>query len=58
MLMTMEMWSLGASMDPFRLALLLVVSVPLLIGLGRIAGFREASCSSDDLADAFVARVA
>ncbi|ABC22791.1 TIGR02587 family membrane protein [Rhodospirillum rubrum] len=57
MLMTMEMWSLGASMDPFRLALLLGVSVPLLIGLGRIAGFRETSCWSDDIADAFVAMV-
>lgn len=33
LLMTMEMWALGHSVEPLRLALLLVLLVPLLIGL-------------------------
>ncbi len=41
MLMTMEMWSLGFYMDPLRLALMLLLSVPLLTGLAFHSGFLE-----------------
>ena len=54
-LMTMEMWSLGASMDRPRLALLLVGIVPLLVGLSHYIGFEETETWVDDLRDAFVA---
>jgi uncharacterized membrane protein len=35
LLMTMEMWWLGFAMDRLRLALLLAVQLPLLVGLAR-----------------------
>lgn len=54
-LMTMEMWSLGASMDRPRLALLLVAVVPLLVGLSHYIGFEETETWVDDVRDAFVA---
>lgn len=46
MLMTMEMWEmwwLGFYMDPLRLLLLLVLSVPLLAVLSRYVGFEATS---------------
>ena len=55
MLMTMEMWWLGFTMDPLRLALLLVVSLPLLIRLSRFGGMRTTHRLTDDIADALVA---
>jgi putative integral membrane protein (TIGR02587 family) len=39
--MTAEMWSLGFSMDPLRLALFLVLMFPLLGTLAYYAGFEE-----------------
>lgn len=54
-LMTMEMWSLGASMDRVRLALLLVAIVPLLVGLSHYIGFEETETWVDDVRDALVA---
>ena len=54
-LMTMEMWSLGASMDRERLALLLVAVVPLLVGLSHYIGFEETETWVDDVRDALVA---
>lgn len=54
-LMTMEMWSLGFSMHPVRLALLLLIVVPLLIGLSHFVGFEETFDWQDDVVDAFVA---
>ena len=57
MLMTMEMWELGATMEPLRLALLLLLSIPLLIGLSHVSGFEETFGVVDDTADAFVACV-
>ncbi|MFO1049345.1 MAG: TIGR02587 family membrane protein [Geminicoccaceae bacterium] len=39
--MTMEMWRLGFTIPPLRLALFLALSVPLLAGLSYIAGFRR-----------------
>lgn len=54
-LMTMEMWSLGAGMPRVRLALLLVVSVPLLVGLSVVSGFERTLRLKHDALDAFVA---
>lgn len=54
-LMTMEMWHLGFYMARWRLALLLVVSMPMLVGLSRISGFEETRTLVDDTVDAFVA---
>ncbi|HUU67622.1 MAG TPA: DUF2391 family protein, partial [Methyloceanibacter sp.] len=39
MLMTMELWSIGFYIHPLKLALLLVLTVPLLIGLSWLRGF-------------------
>lgn len=55
MLMTMEMWSLGATIHPLRLALLVVVAVPMLVGLSHVAGFEPTFELREDVADAFVA---
>ena len=55
MLMTLEMWSLGHSADPIRLAILLLLTPLLLIGLAHYVGFRESSRLPDHVADAFVA---
>ena len=55
MLMTMEMWYLGFYMSPLRLALLLILTVPLLIGLSHFIGFEETFGWKDDVVDAFVA---
>jgi putative integral membrane protein (TIGR02587 family) len=54
-LMTMEMWWLGFSISPFRLALLLLLTIPLLIGLSHYMGFEETFGLKDDAVDAFVA---
>lgn len=51
----MEMWSLGFSIDKFRLALLLLLSIPLLIGLSHYMGFEDTFGFKDDALDAFVA---
>ena len=40
MLMTMEMWWLGFYMEPFRLALLMLLNIPLLIGLSYYGGLK------------------
>jgi putative integral membrane protein (TIGR02587 family) len=55
MLMTMEMWWLGFTMDPLRLALLLVVTLPLLVGLSHVSGFERTFDLRQDAADACVA---
>ena len=55
MLMTMEMWSLGFTMAPERLALLLAITFQLLVGLSRLGGFRVTTRLIDDAADALVA---
>jgi len=54
MLMTMEMWWLGFSIDPLRLALLLVLVVPLLVRLSRYGGIRRTASVKDEIADVFV----
>lgn len=55
MLMTMEMWELGLSMPPLRLALLLLLTVPLLVGLSHFIGFEDTFGLKDDVVDAFAA---
>ncbi|MFD0986440.1 TIGR02587 family membrane protein [Methyloligella solikamskensis] len=55
MLMTMEMWWLGFTIEPFRLALLLFLMVPMLTGLSRLGGFRNNAHVIDDVADSLVA---
>lgn len=55
MLMTMEMWSLGISIGQFRLALFMILAIPLLVGLSYFIGFEDTSSLKDDIIDAFVA---
>lgn len=55
MLMTREMWHLGFTMERGRLILLVVVSVPLLVGLSHVSGFEETFDVKEDILDAFVA---
>lgn len=55
MLMTMEMWWLGFYMDPWRLILLIILTVPLLVGLSRFGGFKPTEPWIGDIVDAFVA---
>ncbi|HMO42629.1 MAG TPA: DUF2391 family protein, partial [Phenylobacterium sp.] len=49
MLMTMEMWELGFYMSPARLALMLVLTLPILVGLSRFGGFRPTASLADDV---------
>ncbi|MBX9459896.1 MAG: TIGR02587 family membrane protein [Brevundimonas sp.] len=41
LLMTMEMWWFGFILEPFRLAVFLLVALPLLLGLAFYAGFSK-----------------
>ncbi|HSK42205.1 MAG TPA: TIGR02587 family membrane protein [Arenibaculum sp.] len=52
LLMTMEMWWLGFYMDPIRLSLFLVLSIPVLMGLSYYSGFRRTFSWWEDLTDA------
>ncbi len=54
-IMTMEMWSLGFSIDRYRLVLFMFLAVPLLTGLSYYIGFEDTSSILDDIVDAFVA---
>lgn len=55
LLMTMEMWWLGSTITPFRLATFLVLSLPLLFGLSYYAGFRKTHGFLDDALDMLAA---
>ena len=55
LLMTQEMWTLSFTMKPERLALLLVLTLPLLTGLAYYGGFRHNLGFVDSLVDALVA---
>ena len=55
LLMTMEMWWLGFLILPERLALFLLVGIPLLWALAWIAGFRDDVSWRDALVDAGIA---
>ncbi len=52
--MTMEMWQLGFAADPLRIALLLVLMIPVLVGLSHYCGFEPTFDWKDDVVDAFV----
>lgn len=54
-MMTMETWQLGFHMDRLRLALLLVLTVPVLVGLAYYLGFEDSTDLLDAAVDAFVA---
>lgn len=53
--MTMEMWEVGSTGDPLRIATLLALTFPLLVGLSYYAGFEHAFGLVDHLLDAFAA---
>src|SRR5688572_22147811 len=53
--MTMEMWQLGFSADRVRIAVLILVMIPVLTGLSHYCGFEPTFDWKDDLVDAFVA---
>jgi putative integral membrane protein (TIGR02587 family) len=55
LLMTMEMWALGSTMHPLRLALFLFAMFPVLGGLAYYAGFEESFGWLDFLLNACVA---
>src|SRR5687768_16984927 len=56
-LMTMEMWSLGAHLHGLRLALFTLLAIPLLIGLSYYDGFEDTSSLLHDTVDTFIAYV-
>jgi putative integral membrane protein (TIGR02587 family) len=55
LIMTMEMWSLGFTVERYRLALFMTLAIPLLAGLSYFIGFEDTSDFIDDIIDAFVA---
>jgi putative integral membrane protein (TIGR02587 family) len=55
LLMTMEMWSLGVAMSRWKLALLIAVMLPVLVGLDHYSGFEETSTWREDVLDALAA---
>jgi putative integral membrane protein (TIGR02587 family) len=55
MLMTMELWELGFSIDRFRLLLMLVVNIPMLILLADLIGFERTTTWKQALRDATIA---
>jgi putative integral membrane protein (TIGR02587 family) len=55
LLMTMEMWQLGATMDRERLVIFIAATLPLLLGLSYYSGFERTASLAEDAEDAFVA---
>ncbi len=55
LLMTLEMWSLGSSLPPGRIALFLGLALPVLVGLSYIAGFEPTFRLREDAVDAVIA---
>ncbi len=55
LLMTMEMWELGVTIDRGRLALLLALTLPALVALSYYAGFEKTFSLIDNILDAFAA---
>jgi putative integral membrane protein (TIGR02587 family) len=54
-LMTMEMWDLGAGLPPGRIAALLLTIQPVLVGLAYYLGFEDVTRWRDAVLDALVA---
>ncbi len=55
LLMTMEMWRLGFYIDHFRIAVLLILFFPILVGVSHFAGFEKTSGWRQDVTDASAA---
>jgi len=55
MLMTMENWWLGFTMERWRFVIFIVLTLPTLVGLSYYGGFEETFHLFDDMLDAFVA---
>jgi putative integral membrane protein (TIGR02587 family) len=55
LLMTMEMWWFGFSLDRGRLLVFALANFVVLIGLSRVAGFEETHSRLEDVLDAFAA---
>lgn len=55
LLMTMEMWWLGFTLDKFRLLQFVAMNFLVLIGLARLSGFEPTFSWADDVLDAFAA---
>jgi putative integral membrane protein (TIGR02587 family) len=55
MLMTMELWWFGFIMDRYRMALLIVLALPVLVGLAHRVGFEPTFDWREDTRDAFIA---
>lgn len=55
MLMTMELWELGARMDRARLILLMLLALPLLVGMAHRIGFEPTFDWREDVRDALIA---
>ena len=55
MLMTMEMWSLGVSIEPVRLVLFVTVHLLLLMGMASYGRRDQAIVTRQDVVDAFAA---
>ncbi len=54
-LMTVEIWDLGLYIYPSRLALFLLLALPILIGFSWYSGFKSTQSFKEDIVDAFVA---
>ncbi|MGH6610442.1 MAG: TIGR02587 family membrane protein [Burkholderiaceae bacterium] len=55
LMMTMEMWQLGFYVSPYRVALFLIIIIPVLIALSHYGGFEPTFSLRRDAVDAFVA---
>ncbi|WP_426123631.1 TIGR02587 family membrane protein [Pararhizobium sp. PWRC1-1] len=55
MQMTMEMWEFGITMERWRLALLMVIAIPLLVGISHRIGFEDTFSWKDGARDAMIA---
>jgi putative integral membrane protein (TIGR02587 family) len=55
LLMTMEVWWLGFSMNGYRMALFIFLSIPLMIGMSYFDGFEDTQTIAEDVREAFIA---
>jgi putative integral membrane protein (TIGR02587 family) len=55
LMMTMEMWQMGLYIEPFRLLALILISLPVLVCVSSVIGFRESRELLDNIIDVFVA---
>lgn len=55
MMMTLEMWEIGFDIDPLRLLILILFSLPLWVGVSSIVGFEKTKGRLDDLRDVLIA---